>query len=155
MLNELRQISMVRRLLGHLWVLCAYVLCVFGCVCEILQNNSGIHLISLHWRREVEGGFVKVWLLNPRTGSDYKIIQSPIPLGCWSNDSDWSLHSLYGDVCLHLIRCLLLNVNFLIKNKLIWFSFPFQFRCIMLACEMLMLSWILLVKRPRSASFLF
>jgi len=60
MLNELRQISMVRRLLGHLWILCAYVLCVFGCVCEILQNNSGIHLISLHWRREVEGGFVKV-----------------------------------------------------------------------------------------------
>ena len=52
-----------------------------------------------------EGGFAKVWLPNPRAGSNYKITQSPIPLEYWSNDSDWSFHSLHGEVDLHLIRC--------------------------------------------------
>ena len=33
-----------------------------------------------------------------------KITQSSVPLGCWSNDSDWSFHSLHRKVSLHLIR---------------------------------------------------
>ena len=37
-------------------------------------------------------------------GLDCKITQSPIPLGCWSNDSDWSFHNLYREVGLHLIH---------------------------------------------------
>ena len=48
------------------------------------------------------GGFAKVWLSNPRVGPDCKITQSLIPLGCWSNDSDWSFHSLHEEVGLHL-----------------------------------------------------
>jgi len=56
-------------------------------------------------RRERE--FAKVWLHNPRAGPDCKITQSPIPLRCWSNDSDWSFHSLHEEVGLHLIHCLL------------------------------------------------
>ena len=51
-----------------------------------------------------ERGFAKVWLLNPRTGSDCKIAQSPISIGCWSDGPDWSFHNLHGDVGLHLIR---------------------------------------------------
>ena len=50
-----------------------------------------------------EEGFAKVWLLNPRTGPDCKITQSLILLGCWANDSDWSFHSLHGEIGLHLI----------------------------------------------------
>ena len=46
-----------------------------------------------------------MWLPNPRAGLDCKITQSPIPLGCWSNDSDWRFHSLHGEVGLHLICC--------------------------------------------------
>ena len=46
------------------------------------------------WEEE----FVKVWLSNPMVNSDCKIIQSPVLLGCWSNDSDWSFYSFYGEV---------------------------------------------------------
>ena len=62
-----------------------------------------------------EGGFVKVWLPNnPRAGPDYKITQSPIPFGCWFNDSDWSFHSLHREIGLHMIRC-----HYLLL-KLVW-----------------------------------
>ena len=36
-------------------------------------------------------------------GPDWKITQSPMPLGCWSDGPDWSFHSLHGEVGLHLI----------------------------------------------------
>jgi hypothetical protein len=55
---------------------------------------------------KTEGKFVKVWLHNPSADLDYKIIQSLIPLGCWSNDSNWSFYSLHEKVSLHLIRFL-------------------------------------------------
>ena len=57
------------------------------------QNN-----IQGEERIEVGGGFAKVWLPNPKADPDCKINQSPIPLGCWFNDSDWSFHSLHEEV---------------------------------------------------------
>ena len=50
-----------------------------------------------------DGGFAKVCLPNRRGGPDCKIIQSPIPLGCWSNDLDSSFQILHEEVGLHLI----------------------------------------------------
>ena len=70
-----------------------------------------------------EGGFAKVWLPNPMAGPDCKITQFSIPLGCWSNDLDWSFHNLHGEVGLHLIRQFTLIYLYL--------------RFIKLVCEML------------------
>jgi len=50
-----------------------------------------------------EGRFAKMWLPNPRVGPDCKITQSPMALGCWSDDPDWSFHSLHEELGLHLI----------------------------------------------------
>ena len=52
-------------------------------------------------RRGVGGGFAKVWLPNPRAGPDCKMTQSPMPLGCWSDDTDWSFYSLHEEIGLH------------------------------------------------------
>ena len=67
------------------------------------------HVMSGRGTEGWEGGFAKVWLPNPKAGPDCKIIQSPIPLRCWSNDSDWSFHSFHGYVSLHLIRSRILT----------------------------------------------
>ena len=87
-----------------------------------------------------EGGFAKVWLPNPRAGPDCKIIQSHIPLGYWSNDSDLSFHSLHEEIGLHLICSLVIKRNMLdqifymhddwvlfipaLPSWIIWFCLP-------------------------------
>ena len=79
---------------------------------QSLRANYGnfnlCHQINVQGERRIEmgGGFAKVWLPNPMAGPDCKITQSLIPLGCWSNDSDWSFHSLHEEIGLHLIRSL-------------------------------------------------
>ena len=67
-----------------------------------------------------EGGFAKVWLLNPKTGPDCKIIESPMPLGYWYDDADWSFHSLHGEIGLRIIHSLVT----LGKESLCWVFLP-------------------------------
>ena len=64
--------------------------------------------LDQHSREGVQGvgGFAKVWLPNPRAGPDPKITQFSMSLGCWSDDLDWSFHSLHREIGLHLIRSL-------------------------------------------------
>ena len=50
-----------------------------------------------------EGGFAKVWLPNPRVGPDCKIIQSPMPLGCLSNDPNRKTTTILGPNLLALL----------------------------------------------------
>jgi len=86
-----------------------------------------------------EGGFAKVWLPNPRTGPDCKITQSHIPLGCWSNDSDWSFHSLHGEVGYPVCRTQYVQTCSTQHNRKHWYMhilkhFSYHWKLLHLSC---------------------
>ena len=67
-----------------------------------INGSTKLRRCSVRW----EGGFAKVWLPNLRAGPYCKITQFSMSLGCWSDDLDWSFHSLHREIGLHLIRSL-------------------------------------------------
>ena len=79
-----------------------------------INGSTKLRRCSVRW----EGGFAKVWLPNPRADPDCKITQFSMPLGCWSDDLDWSFHSLHREIGLYLIRSLLWG-NISVANQLL------------------------------------